>query len=215
MISENEQLKAGVDSLRVELSEKTVACEILAAENETLIVAKAAQDQRVIDLNLSNEARIAEINALVSSVAVKDATIAELQQSRNSGSQSGEVYRLTQELRKANQAVNLNADLADEMQAKAEAAALQVESLQNPLAQGSTFNCMLDVMNAAASATKSGPNYTWNHVECEEVVRTMVEGMVAVSAGAKRTKTVNDMVVQVVMFFGLFGDLILIECICR
>ena len=215
MISENEQLKAGVDSLRVELSEKTVACEILAAENETLIVAKAAQDQRVIDLNLSNEARIAEINALVSSVAVKDATIAELQQSRNSGSQSGEVYRLTQELRKANQAVNLNADLADEMQAKAEAAALQVESLQNPLAQGSTFNCMLDVMNAAASATKSGPNYTWSHVECEEVVRTMVEGMVAVSAGAKRTKTVNDMVVQVVMFFGLFGDLILIECICR
>ena len=167
------------------VNEKEVAVHALTEANSTIV-------QEVENL----KSTITEKDVVISA---KDATIAQLQQARTGGgNQPGEVYRLTQELKKANEAVNINADIADDMQAKADAATLEVENMKNPLAQGSTFSYVVDVMKAAACATKSGPNYTWDHVECEELVRTMVEGMVAVSAGAKRAKTVNDMVVQVV-----------------
>ena len=193
------------------LAEAVVQINTLKAEEVHLSSELVEAKDKVFSLNSNLAANTQEIENLKSTItekdvviSAKDATIAQLQQARTGGgNQPGEVYRLTQELKRANEAVNLNADLADDMKAKAEASALEVESMKNPLAQGSTFSYVVDVMKAAACATKSGPNYTWDHVECEEHVRTMVEGMVAVSAGAKRAKTVNDMVVQVV-FVSIF-----------
>lgn len=191
------------------LAEAVVQINTLKAEEVHLSSELVEAKDKVFSLNSNLTANTQENENLKSTItekdvviSAKDATIAQLQQARTGGgNQPGEVYRLTQELKRANEAVNLNADLADDMKAKAEASALEVESMKNPLAQGSTFSYVVDVMKAAACATKSGPNYTWDHVECEELVRTMVEGMVAVSAGAKRAKTVNDMVVQVVFVF--------------
>lgn len=154
-------------------------------------------DQTVVDkdaivalLTTTNATKTQEIETLTATLTSKDATIAQLQ----SVGVSGNVAVLQADLKRATNAANINADFAEREQRRADAAWLQLQSVQNPMAAGSTFNRILCVMNAAALATRSGP---WNSSDCEGLVRTMVEGMVAVSAGAERTKTVNAMVVQV------------------
>ena len=165
-----------------------------------LVAENAAQAAEIRRLSEACAAQGDELNTLTSLIAIKDATIAQLQQARTGGSQAGEVSRLTRKLKELTDAYNTNVKYAEEMQAKEAAAALKVENLQNPMAQGSTLDRILDVLKAAACATKSGPAYTWTPVECEACVRTMVEGLVAVSAGAGRARTVNDMVAKVWCF---------------
>ena len=131
--------------------------------------------------------------ALTLSLAAADAAMAQLQRAP---SQGGEVLKLREELRKAKKAVNLNADFAAQEQARADEAVQQVVNLQNPVAAGGTFSRILSVVKAAALATRSGPEYEWDHVECEALVRTMVEGMVSAVAPG-RANVVNAMVVQV------------------
>jgi chromosome segregation ATPase len=166
-----------------------------AVELANALVAIGSLDSELDDVR--SELTVVNLakDALTTAIAAKDATIAQLQQG---GSASGEVVRLREALKKAEKAVNLNADFAEKEQARADAAFVQLENLQNPMAAGGTFNRMLCVVNAAALATKSGKDYVWEHMECEALVRSMVEGMVAVSSGAERVKTVNVMVVQVV-----------------
>ena len=169
---------------------------LLVTENENLKAEVAAKDQLINDLSIANSTNALEIDALKSSISAKNATILQLQQAQESVGISGTVVVLREELKRAQQAVNLNADFADSEKARADAALLQVQNLQNPTAAGGTFSRVVDVVKAAALATRSGPNYVWEHAECEALVRTMVEGMVAVSR-AERAKTVNGMVVQV------------------
>jgi hypothetical protein len=165
-------------------------------ESTALISTIATKDQVISDLIIADAAKTLEIDALKSTISAKDSTIAQLQSAPQGVGISGNVFVLREELKQAKRSINLNADLAEAEQARADAALLQVQNLQNPTAAGGTFSRIVDVVKAAALATRSGPNYVWNHAECEALVRTMAEGLVAVSR-AERTNTVNGMVMQV------------------
>ena len=191
---------SGVAFLEAKINEMEGSYERLytskTLESAVLNSTIATKDQVISDLIIADAAKTLEIDALKSTISAKDLTIAQLQLAPQGVGISGNVFVLREELKQAKRAINLNADLAEAEQARADAALLQVQNLQNPTAAGGTFSRIVDVVKAAALATRSGPNYVWNHAECEALVRTMAEGLVAVSR-AERTNTVNGMVMQV------------------
>ena len=195
LISENEQLKAEVVSLRVEVAERTTAnstlvadYEALSSENASVIQAKASLELELRGKQSDLMAKNREVDDLKSEILAKEDLIAQLQLAGGAAS-GAQLAALKKELEDAKKDYNtLYKGYTDELKEKHDAWD-SLEALRNPQnpqsAAGdpqrgsSSFECLLRIVQFAETAcVESGDGLDWDHTELRRHVFHMVQSMI-------------------------------------